>query len=120
MKKALSLFLSLALMAGLCLPAAAAQSGMDEALTQVTVKVKQTLDIADTYDTFYGELSGSGENTYWSLNWSGETAGSLMVEADESGKVMSYYRRERHAARLSCYQPCSGTGHCPGFSGQGA
>ena len=92
MKKALSLFLSLALMAGLCLPAAAAQPGMDEALTQVTAKVKQTLDIADTYDTFYGELSGSGENTYWSLNWSGETAGSLMVEADESGKVMSYYR----------------------------
>lgn len=90
MKKLLCAILSVTLALGLSLPAAAAQTSADQALAQVTAQVKQTLGIGDDYDTFYGELSDNGNTSYWSLNWSSEDR-SLLVEADQSGKVMGYY-----------------------------
>ena len=90
MKKLLCAILSVTLALGLSLPAAAAQASADQALAQVTAQVKQTLGIGDDYDTFYGELSDNGNTSYWSLNWSSEDR-SLLVEADQSGKVMGYY-----------------------------
>lgn len=90
MKKLLCAMLSVTLALGLSLPAAAAQTSADQALAQVTAQVKQTLGIGDDYDTFYGELSDNGSTSYWSLSWSSEDR-SLLVEADQSGKVMGYY-----------------------------
>ena len=88
MKRLLSLFLSLALLCALALPASAAAA--DERLTQVTLKVKQTLDIGNEYESFSGDLQ-EGLRPYWSLRW---TKGDeeLHVVADETGKIYQYYR----------------------------
>lgn len=106
MKKLLSAILIFALALGLSLPAAA-QAPADQALAQVTAQVKQTLDIGDDYDSFYGELIENGSISYWSLNWSSEDQ-SLLVEADEDGKVMSYYLNSSGA-------DSSSTGGLPAF-----
>lgn len=93
MKKALSLFLTAALLGTLCLPAAAAEAA-DARLTAVTQTVKTTLGI-DTgrYTDFYGDLSENELAPTWDLTWSGED-GSLNVTAGENGKVLRYYRSD--------------------------
>lgn len=53
MKKLTSLLLSLAMVVTVILPVAAET---DQRLTDVTLSVKKTLSIDDSYDTFYGEL----------------------------------------------------------------
>ena len=88
MKRLLSLLLSLALLCALSLPASAATA--DERLTQVTLKVKETLDIGNEYDSFSGDLR-EGLRPYWSLRWSGEDE-ELSVTAGEDGKIYQYYR----------------------------
>ena len=87
MKRLLHLLLALALLATLTLPASAA--GAEDRLTQVTLKVKETLDIGDEYDTFSGDLQES-IRPFWSLHWSGGDQG-LEVVADEDGKIYQFY-----------------------------
>lgn len=87
MKRLLSFLLSLALLCALSLPASAAAA--DERLTQVTLKVKETLDIGDEYDSFSGSLQ-EGLHAFWSLQWSGEDQ-ELTVTAGEDGKIYQYY-----------------------------
>lgn len=106
MKRVLCLILALTLGCGLALPVAA-QSTAEDQLAQVTTRVKATLGIGDSYDSFYGESVFNGANTYWSLNWSDKTS-SLMVEADADGKVMSYYYNAPEEADAS-------SGNLPAF-----
>ncbi len=86
MKRLLSVLLSLALLCALSLPVSAAAA--DERLTQVTLKVKTTLDIGDEYDSFSGNLR-EGLRPYWSLQWTGEDQ-DLSVIAGEDGKIYQY------------------------------
>ncbi len=71
-------------------PASGEAAGLDQALTDVTLKVKEALAVDDGYTEFYGDLR-DGVSPRWSLNWSDDVR-SLSVEADESGKVMTVYR----------------------------
>lgn len=88
MKRLLSVLLSLALLCALSLPVSAATA--DERLTQVTLKVKEALDIGDEYDSFSGDLR-EGLRPHWSLQWTGEDH-DLSVIAGEDGKIYQYYR----------------------------
>lgn len=95
MKKWLCLLLSITLLAALAVPAMAETApeepleSMDESMTDVTVRVKETLRIGDEYE----EFSGSWDdwlNGRWNLYWSGAAA-SLSVTADADGKVVDYW-----------------------------
>ena len=88
MQRLLHLLLALALLATLTLPVSAA--GAEDRLTQVTLKVKETLGIGDKYDTFSGDLQES-IRPFWSLHWSGGEQG-LEVVAGEDGKIYQFYR----------------------------
>ncbi len=90
MKKTVSLMLTLALGLSLASPAFAAEASVDQQLSQVTSKVKTTLGIGDEYTEFNGQTTNNGVFNRWDLNWNSDNK-SLMVEADENGKVMSYY-----------------------------
>ena len=95
MKRLLHLLLALALLATLTLPVSAA--GAEDRLTQVTLKVKETLGIGDKYDTFSGDLQES-IRPFWSLHWSGGEQG-LEVVAGEDGKI----HPSRHASYVAMY-----------------
>ena len=88
MERTICSVLAVVLAAVLAFPAAAAD-GTDQRLSQVTQTVKATLDIPDTYTSFYGDLEETEFRSMWSLNWEGEGE-SLRVRADEAGKVYWY------------------------------
>lgn len=88
-KRFLSLVLILAMSLACGLPAAAASSG-DE-LSQVTLKVKQQLDIGDSFTSFSSNSNDLGVTRYWDLHWSDDEGSSIQVTADSSGKIYSYY-----------------------------
>ena len=100
MKKLLALALSLILLASTCVTALAAPAGastaasgasMTERLKEVTLKVKETLGIGDSFTTFNGNLNESGAASLWSLNWSSDSE-QIYVRANENGTVVSYSR----------------------------
>lgn len=93
MKKLLCIFLSAALLAALAVPSLAAappEESMDAAMEDVTLAVKETLQIGDGYTEFSGDWS-DGVSGRWNFYWSGDD-GSLSVSADADGKVMDYWR----------------------------
>ncbi len=91
MKKSIvSIALCVMLLLSLAVPALAEES-QDAALKQVTLLVKNTLGIDDSYTDFSGNLSTEGSFSYWSLNWT-KDAQSLSVCADTNGKILSYYK----------------------------
>lgn len=92
-KRLLSLFLALSVASSLALPVAAAQ-GAEDRLSEVTLKVKNTLDLnTDEYTEFYGDLDENILSPSWNLEWYGEGS-SLSVVATEEGKILHYYRHE--------------------------
>lgn len=100
MKKTISFLLVLTLLAGLTAPALAADN-TDERLAAVTAKVKQTLQLdTEAYDSFSGNVYETQLTPVWNLSWSGEL-GSLNIQAEESGTIISY----------SCYDKSD-----PGYS----
>jgi len=86
----LSLLLSALLALGLCTPAFAAEESLQEELTRVTLAVKSTLSIGDSYTDFTGDVNDMGALRYWSLNWSDDAGNTLHVLAADTGKVMQY------------------------------
>lgn len=76
-------------------PEEASGDSMDQALAEVTLKVKETLDVDNGYTEFSGDLRDN-VTSQWSLNWSDDTR-SLSVTAAEDGKVMSVYRWHQDA-----------------------
>jgi hypothetical protein len=108
MKKFISAFLSLIMLTAATLPAyaespvssvkpvtTASFEGSDTAdsrLAAVTLKVKETLGVANHYTNFYGNLQDSVYGSRWQLNWSKDNE-NLSVQADENGKIysMNYY-----------------------------
>ena len=94
MKKLLCFLLILTMTAALGAPALAA--GMDGELEDVTLRVKETLDVSDEYGSFSGSwddwLNGS-----WSLYWSDDDS-SLSVTADAGGKVLECWRYDNGSA----------------------
>ncbi len=109
MKRLLTFVLSAALACGLAVPAGAAGegAGTDDRLTQVTLRVKETLGIGSEYEEFYGELWENELAPTWSLNWSREED-TLVVEATEEGKVLRYSLQENG-------ESSSGEGFQPSF-----
>jgi len=87
-KRCLAALLCVLLTATLCVPAFA--EDMDSELTRVTLAVKKTLSIGDTYSDFDGEVSDLGALRYWNLRWSDDAGGSLSVMADAQGKIYTY------------------------------
>jgi len=89
-KSVLSIALCVTLLLAMAVPAMAEDS-QDAALKQVTLTVKNTLGIDDSYTDFNGNLATDGSFSYWNLDWS-KDGQSLSVCADTTGKVISYYR----------------------------
>ena len=88
MKKLLALLLSAALLCSAALPALAEAESADARLTQVTQRVKETLDLDTTaYTEFYGDHTEDALTPLWYLTWTGDI-GSLSVEALEDGTVV--------------------------------
>ena len=88
-KRLLALFLSMALLCALTVPAAAQSA--DDRLAAVTAKVKETLDLdTEKYPTFYGDLSEDILAPSWYLEWTGDD-GTLSISASEDGKILSYH-----------------------------
>ena len=92
MKKVISLILSIMMLGTLTVPALAADS-QDEALKKVTLAVKNTLGIDDSFTDFSGNLSDEGSFSYWSLNWSKDDV-SISVNADPNGKILAYSKNQ--------------------------
>ena len=89
MKRMTALILTVALAAGLALPASAAES-QEERLAQVTQAVKDTLDLdTSAYDNFYGECYDQQLVSQWSLTWEGAEE-RLSIDALEDGTVIWY------------------------------
>lgn len=93
MKKLLSLALVLALAAGLCVPAVAAEGdAANQRAAAVTLAVKEKLDLdTSEYTQFNSSFSESVLEPTWRLNWSGDK-GSLSISVTEEGRVESYSR----------------------------
>lgn len=90
MKKLFSLLLVLLLALSAAIPAAAAESGSQAELEQVTRSVKETLDLdTESYTDFRGNYTAGELAPVWNLYWSGD-AGSLSVSALDDGTVVSY------------------------------
>ena len=87
MKRTISVLLAAVLALSLTLPAAAATA--DQRLSQVTLAVKETLDIPDTYTEFSGDMEETELGTIWYLRWESADR-SLRISADEEGKVLQY------------------------------
>lgn len=79
--------MTLGLSLSLASPALAAETA-DARLAKVTLAVKATLDVDDSYTQFYGEPSETALGPTWSLRWS-DDARTLTVNATEEGKVLS-------------------------------
>lgn len=88
MKRFLTVLIALTLVLGLTMPALA-ETAMAGDLTEVTLAVKNVLDVPDTYTNFSSNYNDYIQKT-WSLYWYGDD-GSLDVTADENGKVLSAY-----------------------------
>ena len=88
MKRAASALLAAILSLTMALPAAAAATA-DQRLSRVTLAVKETLEIPDTYTEFSGDMEEMETGTIWSLRWENADR-SLRVSADEEGKVLQY------------------------------
>ena len=98
MKKLLALLPSAPLLCSAALPALAEAESADARLTQVTQRVKETLDLGTTaYTEFYGDHIEDALTPLWYLTWTGDI-GSLSVEALEDGTITYYslseYREE--------------------------
>jgi hypothetical protein len=105
MKKIISLMLCIALMASLGLTALAApesSDGMTGRLKAITLKVKETLGISDSFTSFSGDLNETGTVSLWSLNWSSDKE-QIYVSANENGTVVSY-----RDSLTGSYQPSGG------------
>ncbi len=87
-RKIVSVILSAVLLITMAVPALAEES-QDEALKRVTQVVKNTLGIDNSYTEFSGDLTDEGDFSYWSLYWR-KDGGSISVNADTNGKVISY------------------------------
>ena len=79
--------MTLGLSLSLASPALATETA-DARLAKVTLAVKATLDVDDSYTQFYGEPSETALGPTWSLRWS-DDARTLTVNATEEGKVLS-------------------------------
>jgi len=82
---------ALALACNLATPALAAQ-GADARLAQVTLAVKATLNVDDSYTEFYGEPRETPLGTQWSLSWSEPNGRSLSVTCTDTGKILALSR----------------------------
>lgn len=105
MKPMAAWILTAALAVGLVLPAGAAETGQDAQLSQVTQKVKETLELDTSgYDSFSGECYDQRFVTQWSLRWEGDQ-GQLSIDALEDGTVVGYYldREEGTQTGLPAY-----------------
>ncbi|MDP4109803.1 MAG: hypothetical protein Q8878_07245, partial [Bacillota bacterium] len=89
MKKFISMILVLSMMFMFTLPALAEEAGVDKQLEAVTLKVKNLLDVKDSYTDFSGELNDTGTHSLWSLSWTGDGE-NLNVCASETGKIASF------------------------------
>lgn len=110
-RKFLSLLLCMLLIFSLGLPAFAADESMEEELTRVTLAVKNTLSIDDSYTSFKGDVDDMGALRYWTLRWSNAGGDSIRVLATEAGKVMQYRTDSNSLPR-----PLSSSGFSPSFS----
>ena len=94
MKKLLSLLLSVMLLTGAALPAAAAEATADAKLTEITQSVKATLALdTEDYSHFQGNYSEQELTPMWDLYWDGDS-GSLSVTALEDGTITRTERDE--------------------------
>ena len=97
MNRFLSILLSALLLAGLCIPAMAAEESADARLARVTRAVKDTLDLdTETFTDFRGDVYEQELGTVWTLSWSGGGT-SLNVRALEDGTVLYYSRSDSDA-----------------------
>ncbi|SHH78628.1 S-layer homology domain-containing protein [Sporobacter termitidis DSM 10068] len=92
MKKILTFVLCLALLVSTGVTALAADtsdSAVKERLTAITLKVKDTLGIDDSFTSFNGDLNETGAASLWALNWSNDKE-QIYVSANENGTIVSY------------------------------
>lgn len=85
MKRIISVLCALALCIGCC----AFAEDMRAELPEVTLKVKEALNIGDEYTGF----SSSNYNGRWDLYWSGD-ASEISVSCDGAGNIYNYYLYE--------------------------
>lgn len=104
MKKVTALLLCITLLAGLGLSAAAAgdKGALNDRMTAVTLKVKETLGIGDSFTSFDGYLNEYGNQSLWSLTWSSDSE-QIYVSANENGTIVSYSDNKRSYADSSFY-----------------
>ena len=108
MKRLLSCFLAVCLALALAVPAAAATEDagdMEKKLQDVTIRVKNVLEIDDEYAEFSGSYN-DGLRPGWNLYWSDEGR-DLSVQCDESGVITEVSRWEngRDWFRFSGFDP---------------
>jgi hypothetical protein len=90
MKKTTLFLLVIVLILGLALPAHAADKP-DSRLAKVTLAVKNTIDISDSYENFNGTLSEDPYSPFWYLSWYNDDGSEqLNITANEDGKIFSY------------------------------
>ena len=90
MKRSISLLLALCLALTLAVPALAdAPAGMEDALTEITLHVKEALGVEDDYTEFYSNYN-DGLRPGWYLNWSADGR-EVSCTCDENGVITDAY-----------------------------
>lgn len=89
MKKILALACALVMLLSLAMPAMAETSDMT--LEEITLAVKQALDISDDFTSF----QSNHYNGNWDLSWSSDDA-SAHVTSSAAGEILSYYYYENN------------------------
>ena len=104
MKRIVSMLLAVCLLAALGVPALAASEAsgdMEARLQEITLIVKNTLEIDDEYAEFSGSYS-DGLRPGWDLYWSDDSR-SMNVACDEAGVITYIYRWENSGLGSNFY-----------------
>ena len=104
MKKIVSILLAFCMLAALGVPALAeteSSDDMETRLQEITIRVKNILEIDDEYAEFSGSYS-DGLRPGWDLYWS-DDGRSMNVSCDEAGVITYIYRWENSGMGSSFY-----------------
>lgn len=77
------------------------QTALNDKLAEVTLTVRNTLQIGDEYTYFNGDFSENVTNRIWYLDWNNDDK-SISVQAAEDGTVMRY--RKNYYNSRNTYQ----------------
>lgn len=92
MKRGLMMLLAISLLWGILPMEGFAVSNYDKEMEKVLIRVKEIMDIPDTYDTFDAQVNSNEEQVNFHFNWSDskQKMDSISITSDEEGNILGF------------------------------